>query len=159
MRALQIVAPHLHQALIVGDAADHSSISAAIAEAGLADRVELLGDRTDVRDLLARSDIFVLATLSEGMPFALLEAMAEGLPAVASSVGGIPEIVQDGENGLLVPPGDPEELARALHRLLTDADLRIRLGKAPRRTIAEHHDLERFRSQHVELFQRLVTAA
>jgi glycosyltransferase involved in cell wall biosynthesis len=126
---------------------------------GLAHRVELLGDRSDVRNLLARSDIFVLATLSEGMPLALLEAMAEGLPAVASRVGGMPEIVQDGENGLLVPPGDATELARALHRLMADADLRMRLGYAARRTIADHYDLERFRSQHIELLQRLVTSA
>jgi glycosyltransferase involved in cell wall biosynthesis len=159
VRALQIVAPDLHEVMIVGDGPDRSSISAAIAEAGLTDRVELLGDRTDVRDLLARSDIFVLATLSEGMPLALLEAMAEGLPAVASSVGGVPEIVKDGENGLLVPAGDAAALARALHRLLTDADLRIRLGSAARRTIAEHHDLERFRSQHVELLRRLMASA
>jgi glycosyltransferase involved in cell wall biosynthesis len=159
VRALEIVAPRLQQALIVGDGPDRSSISAAVAAAGLGDRVELLGDRGDVRDLLARSDIFVLATLSEGMPLALLEAMAEGLPAVASSVGGVPEIVQDGENGLLVPAGDAPALARALQRLLADADLRLRLGGAARRTIAEHHGLERFRSQHIELLQRLVTSA
>lgn len=159
VRALQIVAPQLHQALIVGDGPERSSISTAIDQAGLGDRVELLGDRADVRELLARSDIFVLATLSEGMPLALLEAMAEGLPVVASRVGGIPEIVQDGENGLLVPAGDPDALARALHRLLTDPDLRIRLGKAARRTIAERHDLECFRSQHLELLQRLLASA
>jgi glycosyltransferase involved in cell wall biosynthesis len=159
VRALQIVAPHLHHALIVGDGPDRSLISAAIAEAGLTDRVELLGDRSDVPNLLARSDIFVLATHSEGMPLALLEAMAEGLPVVASAVGGMPEIIQDGKNGLLVPAGNPVALARALHRLMMDADLRSRLGSAARRTIAEHYDLERFRSQHVELLQRLVTSA
>jgi glycosyltransferase involved in cell wall biosynthesis len=159
VRALKIIAPHLHHALIVGDGPDRSTIATAIADAGLADRVELLGDRGDVRDLLAGSDIFVLATLSEGMPLALLEAMAEGLPAVASSVGGVPEIVQDGENGLLVPAGDAAALARALHRLMADADLRVRLGCTARRTIAEHYGLERFRSQHIELLQRLVTSA
>ena len=159
VRALQIIAPQLHHALIVGDGPDRSSISAAVADAGLGDRVELLGDRGDVRNLLARSDIFVLATLSEGMPLALLEAMAEGLPAVASSVGGVPEIVQDGENGLLVPAGDAAALARALQRLLADPDLRMRLGCAARCTIAEHYGLERFRSQHIALLQRLVTSA
>jgi glycosyltransferase involved in cell wall biosynthesis len=159
VRALKIVAPHLHHALIVGDGPDRSSISAAIADAGLTDRVELLGERNDVRSLLANSDIFVLATLSEGMPLALLEAMAEGLPAVASNVGGMPEIVQDGENGFLVPAGDAAALARALHRLMGDADLRLRLGRAARHTVAEHYGLERFRSRHIELLQRLLSSA
>jgi glycosyltransferase involved in cell wall biosynthesis len=159
VRALEIVAEGFHQALIVGDGPERSSISAAIAQAGLSDRVELLGDRADVRELLARADIFALATLSEGMPMALLEAMAAGLPPVASSVGGVAEVVRDGENGLLVPPRDSAALARALQRLMTDRELRIRLGNAARRTVAEHHDLERFRSQHVELLQRLLASA
>jgi glycosyltransferase involved in cell wall biosynthesis len=121
---------------------------------GLGTSVRLLGDRRDVPSLLARSDVFVLASRSEGLPLSILEAMAAGLPVVASSVGGVPELVVDGETGLLVPAGDPERLAGAVGRLLADAALRRRLGEAGRARVREHFDSDSVRRAHLDLYRR-----
>lgn len=90
------------------------------AQLGLAERVTFLGSRDDVFDLLPLLDAFVLSSRHEGFPISLVEAMATGLPCVATSVGGIPEILRDGVNGLMVPPGQPEALRTALVRIITD---------------------------------------
>ncbi len=118
--------------------------------------VELLGERDDVPALLAQGDVFALSTLSEGMPMSVLEAMAAGLPVVASAVGGIPEVVVDEETGLLVPPDDAGALATALGRLLSDPKLRRRLGEAGRRRAEERFDVPRFRRDHLALYDRLL---
>ncbi len=97
---------------------------------GLVGRFELLGRRDDVFDLLAASDVFVLASKVEGYPVALMEALAVGLPVVATAVGGIPDAIRSGENGILVPPGRPDRLAAALLDLVGDAEKRRRLAKA-----------------------------
>jgi glycosyltransferase involved in cell wall biosynthesis len=121
---------------------------------GIEGRVELLGARGDVRELLASSDIFVLSSRSEGHPVSLLEAMATGLPVVATDVGGVAESVVHGQTGLLVPAGEVTALAAALERLVDDEQLRRRLGTAGRVRACELFDLARFRSSHVELYQR-----
>jgi glycosyltransferase involved in cell wall biosynthesis len=90
------------------------------------------------------------------MPISILEAMAAGLPVVASAVGGIPEIVVDGETGLIVPPRDPDALAAALRRLLDDPELRRRMGDAGRARAEEHFDVERSRREHLALYDRLL---
>ncbi len=97
---------------------------------GLADNFELLGRRDDVFDLLAASDVFVLASKVEGYPVALMEALAVGLPVVATAVGGIPDAIKSGENGILVPPGRPDCLAEALVELVGDAEKRRSLASA-----------------------------
>lgn len=91
--------------------------------------VELWGFRSDMPEVLAEADIVCLPSYREGLPKALLEAMAAGLPCVATDVPGCREAVRDGENGLLVPPRDPEALAKALNRLIQDASLRAEMGK------------------------------
>ncbi len=118
--------------------------------------VELAGERDDVPDVLARADVFVLSSRSEGMPISVLEAMAAGLPVVATAVGGVPEIVVDGETGLLVPAGDADALADALRRLLADAALRRRQGAAGRRRAELLFDVPRFRAAHLALYDRLL---
>ena len=110
------------------------------AELGLADRVTFLGSRDDVFELLPLMDAFCLSSRYEGFPIALVEAMATGLPCVATTVGGIPEIVEDGVNGLLVPPGDPDRLGAAIERYLTDPSLARACGEAARES-AEKLDL------------------
>jgi glycosyltransferase involved in cell wall biosynthesis len=99
---------------------------------GLGDRLQLLGQRHDVLRLMAAADIYVLASHQEGMPVTLMEATSMGLPIVATSVGGVPQVVTDGIEGLIVPPGDPEQLADALQRVAADPVLRDRLGRAAR---------------------------
>ncbi len=101
------------------------------------DRVHFLGHRADVPDILAATDIWVMPSLSEGLPLALLEAMFAGKAIVASAVGGIPEVIVSERDGLLVPPRDPEALAAALERLIASAALRSALGKAARERAAE----------------------
>ena len=88
----------------------------------------------------------------------ILEAMAAGLPVVASAVGGIPEIVRDGETGLLVPPGDADALAAALGRLLDDDGLRRRLGAAGRERALDEFDVVRFGDAHVDAYRRALAA-
>ncbi len=97
---------------------------------GLADKVHFLGWRSDVDEIMGCFDIFVLPSLNEGMGRVLVEAMAAGLPIVASRVGGIPDLVKDGKNGLLVPPADAPALAKAISDLLKDKEKRNRMGEA-----------------------------
>jgi glycosyltransferase involved in cell wall biosynthesis len=104
---------------------------------GIADRIEWLCDCTDVRTLLAESDVFVLTSRSEMLPVSILEAMCAALPVVASDVGGISEAVEHGQTGWLVPPDSESALRGALLTLLGDRDLRRRLGEAGRRRFEE----------------------
>ncbi|GAA6524412.1 glycosyltransferase [Intrasporangium sp. DVR] len=96
----------------------------------LGERVRLLGYRTDVADLLAAADIFILGSAYEGLPVSIMEAMAQGLPVVATAVGGVPEAVTDGETGRLVPPRDPQALAHALNGLASDVNARLTMSAA-----------------------------
>lgn len=97
---------------------------------GLGGGFQLLGYRRDVPELMAAADIFVMGSAHEGLPVAIMEAFAAGLPVVATSVGGVPQQVREGVEGLLVPPGHPEALAAALVRVAADDELRARLAKA-----------------------------
>jgi glycosyltransferase involved in cell wall biosynthesis len=150
-RALRKLEPGAYRAAIVGDGPDRTAVAAELGDAG-----ELLGERDDVAEQLARADVFVLSSRSEGLPMAILEAMAAGLPVVATAVGGIPELVADGETGLLVPPGDADALAEALRRLVADPELRRRLGDAARTRVEERFSLAATRRAHVELYDRLL---
>ncbi len=103
----------------------------AISARGLQDRLRFLGYREDVRDLMAAADIFCLSSHHEGLPVAVMEAMAAGLPIVATAVGGLPEVVEGAEPcGLLVEPGRPELLASALETIVEDPARRLRLARA-----------------------------
>ncbi len=144
------------EALIIGGGRREGEMRQLAAEMGLAGRVYFLGPRDDVPDLLAALDIFVLPSHSEGVSLALLEAMAAGLPVIATAVGGLPEVVTDGENGLLIPPQDPEALAQALARLLADPDLAKKLGESARRHVVANFSLERLGREINEIYGELV---
>jgi glycosyltransferase involved in cell wall biosynthesis len=105
---------------------------ASVAELGLEDRVSFLGLRTDVSRILATAQVYVLSSRWEGLPRSIIEAMRAGLPVVASDVGGVAELVEDGSTGSLVPRGDVEALAGRLGELLDSAELRLLLGKQGR---------------------------
>ena len=143
-----------YRAAFVGDGPLLQEVAAMILDRGLTERIDLLGNRGDVPDLLASADVFVLSSRSEAFPVSILEAMAAGLPVVATNVGGVAKSVVDGETGLLVPPGDSGALAAALDRLLTDDALRLRLGAAGRERARRHFDVASFRRAHVELYRR-----
>ena len=140
--------------MIVGEGPDRPRLEEEIEALGLSGRVRLAGERRDVPELLAAADVFVLPSASEGLPVSVLEAMAAGLPVIASRVGGVPEQVSDGETGLLVEPGDPSDLTAALDRLIADPSLRRRLGAAGRARAEQAFDLDPFRRAHVELYSR-----
>ena len=118
------------QFVFAGDGPDRDVLQAKALELGLDERVTFLGQRADIADLLSACDVFVLPSLFEGLPLSILEAMAAAKPVVATSVGGNPEVIADGETGLLVPPADPAALAAALRRVLSDAALAARLAAA-----------------------------
>ena len=157
VRALSLAAVPF-RAVIVGDGPDRPVVEQAIRAHAVADRVVLLGERDDVAGQLAQSDVFVLASRSEGMPLSVLEAMAAGLPVVASAVGGVPELVVSGETGLLVPPDDIDALADALRALLSDALLRRAMGDAGR-VRAQLFDVPGFRAAHVRLYHEALSRA
>lgn len=128
------LAPHL---VIVGDGVERPRIEQRIAALGLADSVTLTGQRDSAEPYYGIADLAVLSSWSEGSPNALLEAMAAEVPVVATAVGGIPEIVTDGESALLVQPGDPQALAAAMQRLLEDPALAAALVRRARAVIRE----------------------
>lgn len=130
MREVETTAPGQVRMLVAGDGADRQAAETAATSAGLDGRtIAFLGTRTDVDDLLASADFFVLPSDTEGLPLSVLEAMSHGLPVVASRVGGIPEIVDDGVEGLLVPPGEPHALADAILHLVRDEGARQQIGR------------------------------
>ncbi len=120
---------------IAGEGEERPRLESEIERLRLADCVRLLGHRRDVPDCLAAFDIFCMPSHLEGLGTSILDAMWMRLPVVAARAGGIPDVIEDRANGLLVPPRDPEALARALETLFRDAELRRRLGESGRRTI------------------------
>lgn len=109
---------------LVGDGPQRQNLELQALDLGISTQVEFLGPRGDIAGLLCAFDLFVLPSLLEGMPNAVLEAMAAGVPVVATAVGGVPEFVESGHTGLLVPPASPSALADAMLRLATDVNLR-----------------------------------
>ena len=135
----------------IGDGPDRAALESRVAELGLADRVTFAGRSTSDgvaaalrgADVLAAPSVPTRGGKREGIPVVLMEAMATGLPVVASRLSGIPELVTDGVDGLLVPPGDDIALADALARLAADPALRARLGAAGRETVLRDFDVDR----------------
>jgi glycosyltransferase involved in cell wall biosynthesis len=125
---------------------------------GLENAVRFLGFRDDIPGLLQAIDVFVLPSLSEGLPLALLEAMANGKPIVATRVGGVPEVIADGESGLLVRPGSPDDLAAAVLRLLADRGLAARLGQTARERASRDHTLTAMVRAYQDLYDSQIAA-
>jgi L-malate glycosyltransferase len=118
--------------VFIGDGDERLNLEERVRSSGVQDSIMFLGRRTDIPELLACCDIFVLPSHAEGLPNSLLEAMVVGLPAVATAVGGVPEVIEDGVDGLLVPPRDAASLATAILRVLRDPELATRLAAAGR---------------------------
>lgn len=127
--------------LLVGDGPYRPALEEQEARLGLSHRVVFTGARDDVARLLAAADLFVLPSLTEALPTVVAEAMAAGLPIVATTVGGIPEMVRHGEAALLVPPQDPEALASAVTRLLANPRQAAAMGRSGRRLAASRFDI------------------
>jgi glycosyltransferase involved in cell wall biosynthesis len=145
---------------IIGEGPLRAQLERQIRSGGLSARVRLLGalSQTQVREALSRSEVFVLPSVQtedgnqDGLPVALMEAMALGLPVISTSVSGIPELVCDGESGLLIPPKDARALAEAMTRLLADAALRERLSREGRARARARHDVAASAARMQEVF-------
>ncbi len=139
-----------------GDAPQEDELRQQVHDLGLDRRFLLAGDRSNVPDLLEAADLFVLPSRSEGQPNALIEAMAMGLPCVATRVGGVPEIVTDGEEALLVPSEAPDALAAACVSVLESPALARRLGAAARARAHREHDLGSMVRRYERLYEKLL---
>lgn len=161
LRAARIVCDAVpdFQLDLIGDGPKRADLEALQSSLGLGDRVRFSGFHDDVQRVLAESDLFVLSSVSEGLALTVLEAMAAGLPVVATEVGGNPEIVANGETGLLVPARSPVKLATAIVELIRDPDRARRLGAAGRRRVEVEFDLRRVSSRYENLYSRLLMSA
>ncbi len=138
---------------IAGRGEEEPRLRAQAATAGIGDRVHLLGFRDDVADILAAGDLFTMPSLSEGLPLALVEGMSFGLPVVVTGVGGVPEVVTDGVEGLIVPPSDPGALAAALGELLQNASRRQQMGAAARTRAIRDYALSTMADRYERLYR------
>ncbi len=125
-------------------------------ELGIGSSIIFLGQRKDIPDLMAASDISLLPSHEEGFSNVVLESMAAGLPVVATRVGGNPEAIMDGETGWLVPPGNPEELAMKIMDLLEDPEKAEKWGEAGKRRVKENFSDERMVDEHIKLYRKSV---
>jgi sugar transferase (PEP-CTERM/EpsH1 system associated) len=141
--------------VIIGDGPLLPALRAKAAAAGIADRVWLPGSRTDVAHILRGLDIFVMSSLAEGTPGSALEAMASGLPVVGTRVGGIPEVVDDGATGLLVPPSDPTAMADALARYVGAPELIVQHGAAGRERVLRNYNMPAMVAAYKSLYDTL----
>ncbi len=142
--------------LIVGDGPDRGALASLVGGLGMGDRFSFLGFRPDVARLLSGADLLVMPSRNEGLGMSILEAMALGLPVVASRVGGIPEAVTDGVTGILVSPEDPDALASACVCLMKDTDRAREMGRAGRRSVEARFTVGQFVEKTARLYLDLM---
>jgi colanic acid/amylovoran biosynthesis glycosyltransferase len=142
---------------VAGDGPERGHLEMKTTRLGIAGRVRFLGyqSQSDVRKLMQQADLFVMTSLSEGLPVVLMEAMAAGVPVVTTRIAGVPELVDDGDDGLLVLPGDADATAAAVRRLLADPELRNRFAIAGRAKVEREFNLQ----SEVSWLVRIMTSA
>jgi glycosyltransferase involved in cell wall biosynthesis len=144
--------------LLAGDGHLQDAVEQQVRELGLADRVHFLGRREDIPQLLAASDTFALASLWEGNPLSVMEAMAAGLPTVVTSVGGVPELVENGKHGSVVPPSDALAMSEAMSKMITGSAMRREMSEAAvdkaRKKFGQKQMVEAYESLYGELLFR-----
>jgi glycosyltransferase involved in cell wall biosynthesis len=158
LNAIAVLAPQYPQLrlALAGDGPLRQTLEGQAQRLGIRDRIHFLGFCPNVNDVYGALDIFAMPSRCEALPYALLEAMAAELPAVATCAGGVPEIVAPGETGFLVPIASREALAAALGQLLEDADLRRRMGRAGRARVLAHFSEREMVTRTLELYRRLL---
>jgi colanic acid/amylovoran biosynthesis glycosyltransferase len=142
----------------VGNGPDRTDLERLVSVRSLASVVEFVGsiNQEHIQEFYRGADVFALASFAEGIPVVLMEAMAMEIPCVASRINGIPELIEDGENGLLVAPSDVDGLAAAIAKLMDSEELRKRVGEAGRRRVQEQYELSRSADKLAEIFRRRV---
>ena len=142
--------------MLVGDGPMRATLEAYAASLGLKDRVTFCGTRRDLGDLLPAMDVFALPSLWEGLPLALILAMGASRPVVATRLAGIPEVVSDGETGLLVEPGDAAGLGSALARACADGALRVRLGARARAAVRDRFGADAYSAAVIGIYEEFL---
>jgi glycosyltransferase involved in cell wall biosynthesis len=144
--------------VLVGDGEERERTKRLAAELGVAERCEFAGYQRKMADWYGRFDAFCLTSANEGTPVVAIEALAAGVPVVATRVGGTPAVVDDGETGFLADPGDVDALAERLAELARDAELRLRLGRTGAERMRERYGVERMVDEVQQLYERLLRA-
>jgi len=140
--------------LLAGDGELRTELEALARTLRITEQTHFLGEREDVAELLAASDAFVLPSFSEGTPLSVLEAMASGLPIIATSVGGLPELVRSGSEGVLVPPGSVEALQDAMVGIVSDIDSRRAMSRAARESVTVRFDAGVMARSYLSVYER-----
>jgi len=143
--------------VVVGEGEDPPQLERLTQDLRLSDKVLFLGPRPDVTRLLQAADAFMLSSISEGIPLTLIEAMTTGLPCVATRVGGVPEVINDGVTGLLESAGDHVGLAAQLRRLASNPELRQQLGMAGRRHVLQVHEATLMHERYSGLYRQMTS--
>lgn len=156
--AMQAAVPHV-LLYVVGEGPELAALEQLAAAEGVGDRIRFLGHREDARALLDAADVYVNSSISEGISLTVLEAMAAGLPVVATRVGGTPEVVADGETGHLVPAREPAALAAAAAALLRDPGLAAAMGRAGRTRVEGHFTADRMVADYAAAYRRRTSDA
>lgn len=144
--------------VIVGDGPQREELQAVVRSNGLADRVIFAGFQQDIRYWLTAIDVFVLPSMSEGTPMALLEAMSFGVPCIASAVGGIPRIIDSGVDGILVSPGRPDEIRDAIYLLSTDTLKRKSISENAQNKITQKYDIKNWARKIEEEYTNIIAS-
>ncbi|MDD1778798.1 MAG: glycosyltransferase family 4 protein [Candidatus Helarchaeota archaeon] len=141
--------------IIIGEGTEKGKLEELAKRVGIEDKVIFAGFQSDVENWLSAMDVFVLPSLTEGTPMSLLEAMAYGIPCVASQVGGVPKIIDSGIDGILVPPGNAEEIKEAINILYRDEKVRSSISKKAKNKIVNKYNInewiEKIESQYMEI--------
>jgi glycosyltransferase involved in cell wall biosynthesis len=141
---------------LVGDGELREAVQHQVRALGIESRVRFLGVRSDIPDLLRAADVFVFPSRWEGNPLSVMEAMAAGLPVVATAVGGVPELVEDGASGILVPNEDLHGLVAAMQRMAQNPDLREQMGRAARCRAVERFDIRQTVRAYEALYEEIL---
>ncbi len=155
IRALEVLPPN-HHLLIVGTGPLEAELMDLVESLGMQERVHFLGYTADVSRVLAATDVVLLTSFLEATPYVLIEAMAAGIPVVASDIFGVGEIVEDSVTGILVPPGDAKRTAEAIRAIIQDGEKRERMSKAARERYLKHFRLESFVSETAAVYNELL---
>jgi glycosyltransferase involved in cell wall biosynthesis len=141
--------------VLAGQGVLRAALEMRVNDLGLTNRVYFLGLRCDIPDVLGAADIFALSSNYEGNPLSVIEAMAAGLPVVSTAVGGVPELVQNGKEGFIVPPGRVDEFSEAMMTLLNDSGLRRAMGAAAAARARENFDVSAMVRAYEELYDQM----
>jgi len=142
--------------ILVGDGPDRRRVGRLVDKLGLKKNIRMMGFRSDVAEILRTADALVMASETESAPLTVLEGMSSGLPIIATDVGGIPEQVEDGVNGFLVPVKRPDDIAEAVLKLNADINLKMKMGENSRKKVLERYTVDRVLDQYMKIYESVI---